>query len=125
MVRSIFVLLLFQLIGECLFRVLHLPIPGPVIGMALLTVWLLWKPAALDTELERTSWGLLRAMGLLFVPAGVGIVANLQLVRAQWLPIVVGLVGSTALSLFGTAWLMHWILKRRGEIPVTEERADG
>ena len=110
MVRSFFLLLLFQLIGECLYRALHLPVPGPVIGMALLAAWLLWKPKALDTAMESTAWGLLRIMGLLFVPAGVGIIANLALLRAQWLPIVVGLVGSTFLSLLATAWLMHFIL---------------
>ncbi|HEX4067308.1 MAG TPA: CidA/LrgA family protein [Acidobacteriaceae bacterium] len=118
--RAFFVLLLFQLIGECLYRVLHLPIPGPVIGMALLTAWLLWRPSSLDAEMETTAWGLLRILGLLFVPAGVGIVANLALLRAQWWPIAAGLVGSTALSLIVTAWVMHWLLKRRGAAAESE-----
>jgi holin-like protein len=112
-VRSFFLLLLFQLLGEIVCRVLHLPIPGPVIGMALLAAWLLLRPAALDTEMETTAWGLLRILSLLFVPAGVGIVANLALLRIQWWPILAGLFGSTLLSLVGTAWLMHVILRRR------------
>ena len=121
--RAFFVLLLFQLIGECLYRVLHLPIPGPVIGMALLAAWLLWRPSAMDAEMETTAWGLLRILGLLFVPAGVGIVANLALLRAQWWPITAGLVGSTALSLIVTAGAMHWLLKRRGAAAETEGEA--
>lgn len=118
MIRSLFLLLLFQLIGESLYRALHLPIPGPVIGMALLAAWLLFKPSMLDTEMETTAWGILRVMGLLFVPAGVGIVASLGLLRAQWLPILAGLIGSTVLSLLGTAWLMHILLRRR---PIADE----
>lgn len=121
--RAFFVLLLFQLIGEVLYRVLHLPVPGPVIGMALLVVWLLWRPSSLDAEMETTSWGLLRILGLLFVPAGVGIVANLALLRAQWWPITAGLVGSTVLSLVVTASVMHWLLGRRGAAAETEGEA--
>lgn len=114
MVRSFFILLLFQLAGEVLYRLLHLPVPGPVIGMALLAGWLLWRPAALDREMEVTAWGLLRILGLLFVPAGVGIVANLELLRAQWWPITVALIVSTALGLTATAGIMHLILRWRG-----------
>lgn len=125
MIRAFFVLLLFQLIGECLYRGLHLPVPGPVIGMALLTGWLLWRPAALDREMDATAWGLLRVLGLLFVPAGVGIVASMGLVRAQWWPITAGLMGSTAVALVGTAALMHWLLQRRGAGEAETETGTG
>ncbi len=110
MLRSFLMLLLFQLAGESLSRAFHLPLPGPVLGMALLTVWLLWRPPS--HELQSTTRSLLGILSLLFVPAGVGIVASLGLLRAQWFPIAVGLFGSTLLSLVGTAWVMHAILNR-------------
>jgi putative effector of murein hydrolase LrgA (UPF0299 family) len=53
----------------------------------------------------------------------VGIVANLALLRAQWWPITAGLVGSTALSLVVTAYVMHWLLRRRGAAAETEGEA--
>ena len=40
MIQAIALLLAFQLGGETLRAALHLPVPGPVIGMAMLLVWL-------------------------------------------------------------------------------------
>lgn len=45
MIKTISLLLLYQLVGELLVRVLGLPIPGPVIGMALLFLTLPPKAA--------------------------------------------------------------------------------
>jgi holin-like protein len=112
MLRSFLILLLFQFIGEAVYRIFSLPLPGPVIGMALLALWLMRRPPEPDGPLQTTASYLLQIMGLLFVPAGVGIVANLPLLRAQWLPIALGLFGSTLLSLLGTAWVMHWFSLR-------------
>ncbi|MGY2939505.1 putative effector of murein hydrolase LrgA (UPF0299 family) [Bradyrhizobium sp. GM6.1] len=54
---------------------------------------------AITDGLERTAETLIRHMGLLFVPAGVGLIAEIAVLRSQWLPIVAGLIGSTLLSL--------------------------
>jgi len=97
----------FQLIGEILHLVGWIPIPGPVTGMFLLLLFLLWKPGSLTKPLDSTSSWLFESLGLLFVPAGVGVITNVDLLRTQWIPILVGLIGSTLLSLFVTAHLMH------------------
>ena len=110
--RSFGILLLAQLMGEALHRVLHLPLPGPVLGMALLALLLLLRKREPDEALVKTSNGLLRWLGLLFVPAGAGVVANLGLLRAAWLPIVVALVVSTLLTIAVTALIMQALLKR-------------
>jgi putative effector of murein hydrolase LrgA (UPF0299 family) len=104
---GILILLGFQLLGEILYRLGWLPLPGPVIGMVLLMFFLFWKPRALSKPLDATARLLLDWLGLLFVPAGVGVVSDLDVLRAQWLPILVGLVGSTLVSLVSTAYLMH------------------
>jgi putative effector of murein hydrolase LrgA (UPF0299 family) len=104
---GILILLGFQLLGEILYRLGWLPLPGPVIGMVLLMFFLFWKPRALSKPLDATARHLLDWLGLLFVPAGVGVVSDLDVLRAQWLPILVGLVGSTLVSLVSTAYLMH------------------
>lgn len=113
MIQSFLTLLAFQLAGECLYRAFSLPLPGPVIGMALLTLWLLRRPPAPDSSLQITAKRLLQVLGLLFVPAGVGIVASGDLVRAQWAPILVGVFGSTILSLVVTAYVMKWLCARQ------------
>ena len=75
--------------------------------MVVLVFLLWWKPRTLSKPLEATSRHLLDWLGLLFVPAGVGVISNLDVLRAQWVPILVGLVGSTLVSLVATAYLMQ------------------
>ena len=113
MIQSVLTLLAFQLAGEFLHRAFALPLPGPVIGMALLALWLAWRRPSVDSPLQVTARQLFGVLGLLFVPAGVGIVANLDLVRAQWLPITVGVLVSTLLSLAVTGYVMKWLCLRQ------------
>lgn len=106
------VLLLAQLAGEAASRALHLPLPGPVLGMAFLAAVLLLRRNEPQPALVVTSNGLLRWLGLLFVPAGAGIVASLDLLRAAWLPVALSLVVSTLLTLAVSAVVMQWLLRR-------------
>jgi holin-like protein len=104
-------LLLFgcQLAGEILHRVFWVPMPGPVTGMLLLTMILLRRTPAIPESLAAFAGVLLQNLGLFFVPAGVGVVANVGLIRQQWIPICVALVGSTCLSLLATACTVNFI----------------
>ncbi len=111
---SFVTLLLFQLAGELLHAMLHLPLPGPVIGMALLTAFLLAK-GGVEPTLAATADQLLSMLGLLFVPAGAGIITNLALLRSAWLPLTASLMISTVLTLIVTAGVMHVLLKRSGQ----------
>ena len=112
MLESFFLLLLFQLAGTVLQSLLHVPIPGPVIGMALLAAWLLWRKDAAVQRMAKVADPLLAWFGLLFVPAGVGIVANLALLRQAWLAVLIGLAGSTLLTVFVTAGVMSLLARR-------------
>jgi holin-like protein len=105
-------LLVFQCAGEALARLAALPVPGPVLGMALLFVTLRWKariPEALGTAAD----GLAKHLSLLFVPAGVGVMLHAGRVAAEWLPIVVALVVSTALALAATALTFRALVRRQ------------
>jgi putative effector of murein hydrolase LrgA (UPF0299 family) len=121
--RSFCTLLLAQLAGEALHRALHLPLPGPVLGMALLALVLLARRREPDEALVKTSNGLLRWLGLLFVPAGAGVVANMGLLRTSWLPIAVALVVSTFLTIAVTALVMQAMLKRGERVEMAPEKA--
>jgi holin-like protein len=107
MIKPIFILLLFQLVGEALRAATHTQVPGPVIGMILLAAFYILRRREPSPALEHAAAGLLSWLGLLFVPAGVGIVANIALIRSAWLPISVALIGSTFITLITTAWIMH------------------
>jgi holin-like protein len=110
-----------QLVGEVLRQTLHLPLPGPLIGMVLLTVLLVTRGSAgaaaqraVPPPLLKAANGLIANMGLLFVPAGVGIIAELGVLRQQWLPILAGLLVSTVLGLAVTGLVMHHVSRVAG-----------
>lgn len=106
MAQAFVILLGCQLVGEALARGLGLSMPGPVLGMVLLAVTLGARgrvPAPLACGAAR----LIRHMPLFFVPAGVGVVAELERLRAEALPILGALCGSTVAALLVTGWVMQ------------------
>ena len=113
MIVAFLVLIASELLGEVVRNAFDLPVPGPVIGMFFLAGILAVredKPGApaIPRALSQAAETLIRHMGLLFVPAGVGIVAEAGLLRREWLPVAAGLIGSTIASLAVTALIMHW-----------------
>lgn len=112
MIGSIAALLVLQLIGTLVVRLTGIPLPGPVVGMLLLFVYLLWRGAT-PAPFDRTAQGLLQNLALLFVPAGVGIIAHLHAVADQWVALSVTIVASAAITLVVTAATLHWLLKWR------------
>lgn len=96
-------ILLFQLAGEVAARALALPLPGPVLGMVALVVALVAVPRLLAV-VAPVADALLGHLSLLFVPAGVGVIAHLTLLRDQGLAVALALAVSTALAIVAGAW---------------------
>ncbi len=116
MIGGITALLLCQLAGELIARGLHWPIPGPVIGMVLLFAALLLRhghdgepPAPLAAVADT----LLANLGLLFVPAGVGVVIYGPLLARNWLPIALSVLAGTLLGIAFTGRLAQSLLRRQ------------
>ncbi|MBR8250218.1 MULTISPECIES: CidA/LrgA family protein [Burkholderia cepacia complex] len=112
---SIAILLTFQCLGEGITYLLHLSVPGPVVGMLLLLISLHAFPP-LATTLESTASNLLQNLSLLFVPAGVGVMATANVVKGDLIPIAISLVVSTLLTVAVTALIMRCLTR------VTSER---
>ncbi|MEO0002953.1 MAG: hypothetical protein RLZZ22_645 [Pseudomonadota bacterium] len=108
-------LLLFQLAGEVLVLGLDWPLPGPVAGMALLFLALLWRGGP-GRRLAQTASQLLLHLSLLFVPAGAGVVLYGALLAREWWPLSVALLLSTLLAMAVAALLLRALLRgaRRG-----------
>ena len=106
MLESLAVLLFCQLIGELIVVALQIPVPGPVVGMAILFFGLMLR-GNIPEELAQTANGILGQLSLLFVPAGVGVMTHLSLLGRQWLPLSVSLVVSTVLTIAVTGLMMQ------------------
>ncbi|MCU0931478.1 MAG: CidA/LrgA family protein [Serpentinimonas sp.] len=110
MLNALTLLLLLQLLGEALVVSLGLPVPGPVLGMALMLALLGLRPKLLDL-LKPTTTGLLQHLSLMFVPAGVGVMVHLQRLGDEALAIGVALVVSTLVGMASAAWAMLWLMR--------------
>ena len=110
MIRGVFLLLAFQLVGEALARGLSLPAPGPVVGLALLTASLALfqrfrtfsDEDLIGGDLGQAATGLIGALPLFFVPAGVGVVQYLGLLSENGLALATALIVSTVATLIAT-----------------------
>ncbi len=111
MVRALAILLLCQLAGTIIQQGMGLPVPGPVLGLVVLLLILL-RTGGPAVELRETSQGLLKHLGLLFVPAGVGVVSELPALRENSLALLVAIPVSTVLGLAVTGIIMQWFMNR-------------
>lgn len=119
MLKAFGILLACQLAGETVARALALPMPGPVIGLVMLLLLLfaverrhLVEAATVDeTALGKVSNGLLAMLGILFVPAGVGVIQNLGLLGEYGAALFATLVVSTVLTLVVTVWVFVGVSK--------------
>ena len=119
MLRSIFVIFFFQLLGEFLKKFFEMRIPGPVIGLILLLVTLIFlkkfkKTAivSLKADVINTSNYILSYLSLLFVPIGVGVVMHLSYLENNLFRVLIIVFISTILTIGGTAFLMEKINRK-------------
>ena len=101
MLRTLGLLLGCQLAGEFIARGLGLPIPGPVLGLVILLAALALRPP-LASALRPTTQVILAHLSLMFVPAGVGVIGNLDVLSSDWARLVMVLTLSTILSMLVT-----------------------
>jgi len=110
MLAALTALLVCQLLGEALVRLVDLPVPGPVLGLVFLLVLLALR-RSVPKDLETTAGGLLKHLSLLFVPAGVGVLQHLDRIQAEWLAIAAALLVSSAATIVVTAVVMRGMIR--------------
>jgi putative effector of murein hydrolase LrgA (UPF0299 family) len=112
-----------QLAGELMITALKLPLPGPVVGMIALFAFLVihgrfakdrsgLDASGVPVELAKVGKALLDNLSLLFVPAGVGVMAHFALLKTDWLALGTALVISTLLTIVVTAMVMRFMQTR-------------
>jgi holin-like protein len=111
MIYAIAAMLMCQLLGELIVHLTALPLPGTLIGMALLFISLALLGKVPDS-LEKTSSALFRHMMLFFIPLVTGVMAHTNRVIAEWLPFLASCVLGAALTIAATALSLQWMLAR-------------
>ncbi|MDR3410221.1 MAG: CidA/LrgA family protein [Formivibrio sp.] len=113
MLSGFLILLSFLLAGDVVGYLFALPLPGPVLGMALLLAWLAWHRRAPPENLRVASTGILQYLSLLFVPAGVGVILHLERLQREWPAILGAVLFGTLISVGLTGLLLKRIRTKR------------
>lgn len=105
MISGLLQIMLFQGIGELASKLLLPSLPGPVIGMVFLMVWLMFR-GTINASLASVADSFSQYLGLLFVPAAVGVVLYLPDLRANALAVGLALLVSVILTVASTALVL-------------------
>jgi len=122
MLRTIFLLIACQLLGEIVHRLTGLALPGSVIGMILLFAWLALVPRERPTLTVVTGW-LTAHLAVMFVPAAVGLIDEGDVLKADGVGLVVATAISTFLTMAVTALVFRWALRRFGPVDTEADTA--
>jgi putative effector of murein hydrolase LrgA (UPF0299 family) len=109
MISGLLQLLVFQGIGELLARFLVPAVPGPVLGLLGLLVWLRLR-GQVAPGLDTVATAFSRHLGLLFVPAAVGVVMFLPQLREH----LAGLSATLVVSVVATIATSGLLLRLLG-----------
>ena len=123
MIGGLLRLLVFQGLGELLARFAVPIVPGPVLGLVALLAWLRLR-GRVDPDLDAVAGAFSRHLGLLFVPAAVGVVMFVPQLRGQLPGLVLALAASVIATIAVSAWLLK-ALSPPGDGDGRESRDDG
>ena len=121
MLKNIFIIFFFQLIGEIIQKYFNLPFPGPIIGLILILILLLTvKRLGFFTntvdDVTKTAEQLISYLPLLFVPIGVGVIIHLSFIETDLILVLAVIFLSTVATIGFTAFVMEkltLLLKKR------------
>ena len=104
------ILFLICMAGEGIAMLLPIMIPASVISLILLLILLL-SGVLKERQIRQSSAFLTENMGILFIPAAVGTLEYLDVLKAQAIPFLLITVVSTPFVYFITAWSVQLLMK--------------
>ena len=116
MLKSLFIIFFFQLLGEAIQKFFEINIPGLVIGLILLLLVFIFfiKSAPLfrkiKKEISETSHQIINYLSLLFVPIGVGVVMHINYLGDNLFKILAIIIIGTLSTLVFVAYIMEKII---------------
>ena len=110
MLQAFIVVISLLIFGDVFLTLSGAPIPGAVLGLVLLAASfaLRGKP---DDGAARLFDAIVPYAPMLFVPAAVEVVANLEIIASAWLSIVAAITLGSAISLVVTGRVLQFLLR--------------
>jgi len=111
-VRQSILLLAISITGELLNKVLHIPLPGSVLGLLLLLLLLL-SGIIRAKHLEELSNFLLNHLAIFFIPAGVGLITVAGVLKSFWVALLLISIISSILVMTVTAIIVQYVRRKK------------
>lgn len=108
------VILAICLAGEILHRVLHIPVPGNILGMLILLFLLCFKVIRPE-QIENVTKFFLNHLAFFFLPASVGLLAARNQLQGQWILLLLLCIGATIATMAATGRTAQALRKRKEE----------
>ncbi|QXM06593.1 CidA/LrgA family protein [Crassaminicella indica] len=108
-IQLLIIICIWQL-GEWLHGILNIPIPGSILGMFILFGLLSLKIIKLSW-VEECGEFFLKHLAFFFIPSGVGLIASLELIKANCLPITIIIILSTIIVMGVTGLIVQKLIK--------------
>ena len=102
------IIALFAAAGDLIVGITRVPVPAPILGMALFAVFLLLVPG-LRARVERAAMALTGLLGALIVPPFVGLVLFRDELGANFGSVAIIILITTPLTAVVTALSHRWI----------------
>ena len=110
MIQGLAVLLVFQSLGELASRLLQGAMPGPVLGLILLLVFLVSKKS-ISPSISAAADGLLAHLSIFFIPAAVGVMLYASTLAQSGAAWVLAILLSTVAAITTTALVLRTFSK--------------
>lgn len=104
-------ILVFQGLGELTAKFVLPILPGPVFGLIFLLVFCIIRGRTSDS-LDFVADGFAQHLGILFVPAAVGVILFVPQLRSHGLVLLLTLALSVALTIIVSALVLRWFPSR-------------
>ena len=104
MLYGLIIFISYMLLGEFIAALLDWPVPGSVLGMLLLFITLVVRGGVSDS-VRQSSQQLLPYLPLFIVPASVGIVNYMDLIRLEGHLILLAMIVSLVIGIPVCGWL--------------------
>lgn len=113
LILQLLIILAFLLLGYGTANIFHIPLPGSVVGMILLFVFLVTGILKVSW-IEKVASFQFKHLTLLFIPPIVSLFLSSALGEIFNLYILIILVISSLCSMLGTAYFVEWYEKFKG-----------
>ncbi len=112
-IKQFGIILVISLIGELLNYLIPLPIPASIYGLMLMLGCLQLHIIPLS-EVKETSSFLIEIMPLMFIPAAVGLITSIDILKAHLSAYLVITVVSTFLVMVVSGHVTQLVIRKKG-----------